>query len=66
MRPALALVAALGIGTAAAHAQNATWVGDGSPAADWNTNTNWTPTTVPSGAATFDGTGSATIVFTIR
>ena len=48
---------------APAAAQDATWVAAGL-VADWNTNTNWTPAAVPSGIATFNGAGSAGIVFT--
>ncbi|HZR61540.1 MAG TPA: autotransporter domain-containing protein [Xanthobacteraceae bacterium] len=42
----------------AAHAQSATWNGS---TPDWNTPTNWTPNTVPTGTATFAATGSASV-----
>ena len=47
-----AIVAALlSLCTVAAHAQNATWNLNGT--GDFNTNTNWTPATVPTGTAFF-------------
>jgi outer membrane autotransporter protein len=58
-----ALLASSALIAAPAAAQDATWVAAG-PVADWNTNTNWAPATVPSGTATFNGAGSAGIVFT--
>ncbi len=42
----------------AAYAQNATWNGS---TTDWNTPTNWTPNTVPTGTATFAATGSTSV-----
>ncbi|MEA2870912.1 MAG: hypothetical protein QOH67_888, partial [Hyphomicrobiales bacterium] len=57
-----ALLASNALIAAPAAAQDGTWVAAG-PVADWNTNTNWAPATVPSGTATFNGAGSAGIVF---
>jgi uncharacterized protein with beta-barrel porin domain len=58
LRAALLTFAAL-IGAALpAVAQNATWNG---ATTDWNTDTNWTPNTVPLGTATFTNSGSATV-----
>jgi autotransporter-associated beta strand protein len=37
----------------AAHAQDATWLLNPNPAGDFNTATNWTPATVPTGTAFF-------------
>lgn len=55
---AIAFLAALGT----ARAQDATW--DTSPASDdWNTNTNWTPQTVPTGTATFGSSNTTAITF---
>ena len=48
--------------TIAAHAQDATWFpnpGSG----DWNTATNWTPSTVPTVTATFGASSTTTISF---
>lgn len=59
----VALLASSALIAAPAAAQDATWVAAG-PVADWNINTNWTPAAVPSGTATFNGAGSAGIVFT--
>jgi hypothetical protein len=52
------LLASTCLGAGAAHAQNAAWNG---ATTDWNTATNWTPNTVPTGTATFTNTGSATV-----
>ncbi|MEA2877704.1 MAG: subtilase-type serine protease [Hyphomicrobiales bacterium] len=57
-----ALLASSTLIAAPAAAQDGTWVAAG-PVADWNTNANWAPATVPSGTATFNGAGSAGIVF---
>jgi hypothetical protein len=46
-----ALLAGLSLSAVAAHAQNATWNLNGT--GEFNTNTNWTPATVPTGTATF-------------
>jgi autotransporter-associated beta strand protein len=55
-------VALLAVGTTAADAQNATWVGgNGGDPGEWVEPNNWTPTTVPSGTATFTNTGVTTI-----
>jgi hypothetical protein len=53
-----ALLASVSVGSVAAHAQ--TWSGPGS---DWNTNTNWTPHTVPTGTAIFTGANPTTVTF---
>ena len=58
-----ALLASSALIAAPAAAQNATWAGPGADA-DWNDNANWAPIAVPSGTATFNGTGSAGIFFT--
>ncbi|HEY1543258.1 MAG TPA: autotransporter domain-containing protein, partial [Xanthobacteraceae bacterium] len=42
----------------AALAQDTTWVG---VSTDWNTPTNWTPPTIPTGTATFANTGSTSV-----
>jgi fibronectin-binding autotransporter adhesin len=55
---AIAFLAALGT----AQAQNATW-GTSPGTSDWNTNTNWTPQTVPSGTATFGSSNTTSITF---
>ncbi len=55
---AIPFLAALGT----AHAQNATW-GTSPGTSDWNTNTNWTPQTVPSGTATFGSSNTTSITF---
>jgi hypothetical protein len=57
-RVAAALLACTCLTGGAAYAQNATWNGS---TTDWNTPTNWTPNTVPSGTATFGATGSASV-----
>lgn len=46
-----ALLAGVSFSAVAAHAQNATWNLNGT--GEFNTNTNWTPATVPTGTATF-------------
>src|SRR5215467_10449557 len=46
------LLAGVCLSAVAAHAQNATW-NDNAPTNDFNTSTNWTPATVPTGTATF-------------
>jgi autotransporter-associated beta strand protein len=46
-----ALLAGLPLFAVAAHAQNATWNLNGT--GEFNTNTNWTPATVPTGMASF-------------
>src|SRR4051812_12111915 len=46
-----ALLAGLSLSAVAAHAQNATWNVNGT--GDFNTATNWTPATVPTGTAFF-------------
>jgi outer membrane autotransporter protein len=48
------------LGHGAARAQSATWAG---PGADWNTNTNWSPLTVPTGTAIFAGATPTTLTF---
>jgi hypothetical protein len=53
-----ALLASVSVGSVAAHAQ--TWSGPGS---DWNTNTNWTPNTVPTSTAIFTGANPTTLTF---
>jgi autotransporter-associated beta strand protein len=58
LRRAAALVAFTCLTGGAAYAQNATWNGS---TTDWNTSTNWTPNTVPSGTATFSATGSTAV-----
>jgi autotransporter-associated beta strand protein len=55
---AIAFLAALGT----AQAQNAT-LGTSPGTSDWNTNTNWTPQTVPSGTATFGSSNTTSITF---
>ena len=40
-----------------AHAADATWSGTG----EWVDSTNWTPSTVPDGTATFTNTGATTV-----
>lgn len=52
------MVACICLTSGAAYAQNATWNGS---TTDWNTATNWTPNTVPSGIATFSATGSTAV-----
>ncbi|HXW39892.1 MAG TPA: hypothetical protein VEK75_01720, partial [Xanthobacteraceae bacterium] len=63
MAQALAVLGLVAIASAVAttrsQAQNATWNQSGTGV--WNTNTNWTPNTVPTGTATF-GTSSQTDV----
>ncbi len=54
----MALVVCICLTGGAAYAQNATWNGS---TTDWNTPTNWTPNTVPSGTATFSATGSTAV-----
>jgi hypothetical protein len=55
---AVRFLAALGT----VHAQDATW--DTNPgSSDWNTNTNWTPQTVPTGTATFGSSNTTAITF---
>src|SRR5260221_730386 len=46
-----ALLAGLSLSAVAAHAQDATWNQNGT--GNFNTNTNWTPATVPTGTAFF-------------
>ena len=46
-------------GTAAA--QDATWVGNGTPTASWNTAANWNPANVPLDIATFNVSPSTTV-----
>jgi autotransporter-associated beta strand protein len=53
---AISFLAALGT----AHATDATW--DTNPGSnDWNTNTNWTPQTVPTGTASFGSSNTTSI-----
>jgi fibronectin-binding autotransporter adhesin len=55
-------LAALSLGVTAAHAQNATW--SATPgSADWDTAGNWTPTTVPTGTATFSASAVTGLTF---
>jgi hypothetical protein len=49
-----ALLAGLSLSAVAAHAQDATWNLNGT--GDFNTSTNWTPATVPTGTAFFGAT----------
>jgi hypothetical protein len=64
------LLAGVSLSAVAAHAQDATWLGNtpGNPT-DWNTDTNWSNNSppplnvVPLGTATFGATGSATVTF---
>jgi hypothetical protein len=49
-----------------AHAGDALWVGDpasSNVAAVWNTNTNWSPSVVPDGTATFGASNQTAISF---
>jgi outer membrane autotransporter protein len=55
---AIPFLAALGT----ARAQNATW-GTNPGSSNWNTNTNWTPQTVPTGTATFGSSTTTSITF---
>ncbi|HEY5063934.1 MAG TPA: autotransporter domain-containing protein [Xanthobacteraceae bacterium] len=58
----MALLCGTGLGTLAAHAQDATWVGNnGGDPNEWVEPNNWTPATVPSGTATFTNTGVTTV-----
>jgi uncharacterized protein with beta-barrel porin domain len=57
-RAAAALIVFTCVTSGAAYAQDATWNGS---TTDWNTSTNWTPNTVPSGTATFSATGSTAV-----
>jgi len=52
----------VGLSAATARAQDATWLAN--PGSNlWNTNTNWTPATVPTGTATFDASTVTSITF---
>jgi autotransporter-associated beta strand protein len=54
------LLVALSLGATAAAAQDATWTpGSG----DFNTNSNWTPATVPTGIASFGASGTTSLTF---
>src|ERR1043165_4122296 len=44
-------------------AADATWVGNGTASGSFNTNSNWTPATTPTGIATF-GTSPTTTIST--
>jgi hypothetical protein len=56
-----ALLAGVSLFAVAAHAQNATWNLNGT--GDFNTNTNWTPTTVPTGTAFFGVSNQNIVTF---
>ena len=59
---ALIVATELGLGVTAGHAQSATW--STTPATgDWNTGTNWTPTTVPTDTASFGASTRTTLTF---
>ncbi|HXM03299.1 MAG TPA: autotransporter-associated beta strand repeat-containing protein, partial [Chthoniobacterales bacterium] len=50
------------LGVLPAHGQDATW--DSAPGSgDWNTATNWSPATVPTGTATFGSSNTTAITF---
>jgi hypothetical protein len=67
-----ALLAGVSLTAVAAHAQDATWLGNTlvNPT-NWNTDTNWAnnnpppANSVPSGTAIFDATGSANVTFSL-
>ena len=54
------LLAGVCLAAGAAHGQDASWVGSGPAPADWNTAANWSPSTVPTGTATFTSSGTTT------
>jgi autotransporter-associated beta strand protein len=56
-----ALLAGLSLSAVAAHAQDATWNLNGT--GDFNTSTNWTPATVPTGTAFFGVSNQNTVTF---
>jgi outer membrane autotransporter protein len=58
--PTICVATLFALGLAPARAQDATWAGPGN---DWNTATNWSPTTVPTGVATFAGASPTSITF---
>ncbi len=59
----LMLLVRLGLGTIAAHAQDATW-GSTPGTGDWGTAANWSPpAAVPTGIATFGASNTTTITF---
>src|SRR5665213_870676 len=56
------LLASTALGVVGAQAQDATWVGgNGGDPNEWVENNNWTPTTIPTGTATFTNSGVTTI-----
>jgi fibronectin-binding autotransporter adhesin len=56
------LLAVVCLGTLPAHGQDATW--DTSPgSSDWNTGSNWSSGTVPTGTATFGSSNTTAITF---
>src|SRR5262245_27047079 len=59
-RRAALMLAGVCLGAGAAHAQDASWIGSGSPPADWNIGTNWSTGIVPTGTATFTSSGLTT------
>jgi hypothetical protein len=56
------LLVNLFFGAFTAHAQNAKWLA-APTSSDWNTPTNWTPQTVPTGTATFGTSNITSLTF---
>ncbi len=56
----LAALTGLWLGTTTAHAQDATWTG--AEVGEWVDSLNWSPTTVPTGTATFTSSGFTNVV----